>query len=452
MWPLRTIFYFCFFWVGCVIAVVNPIWGVVNYLIAYQTHPPSTWWGKPLVDLGFRFSMLAIGFTIVGLFFGRKHVPRTNPAISLWEVGVVALVLIGALNILLGVGYDDSAQFAFEKFWKLQVFVLILARLASTRKNLLMVIWTIVGGSLYLGWEAFNAPLWRFTLGRLDAFGGSDISTSSGASAHLAAMLPLSVVAFMIAHHWKWKLFAALSAVFSFNALILCRTRSAFIGLIAGVVVAALMAPQMRRVRVYVLLLIGAAVGYQLTDVHYWERMATMTDKTVMDADPAVVARADVWAASLQMLNDYPTGVGLGNFANVIGQYDARYVRRSPHNTIISCFCELGVVGGTIFMAMVIGSLYLLFRSSRLAHLTDQPLETKLLAYGMLMSLVVYFVAALGTERFSCESFWWVLVFPLCLYRVVTREAYGFAEAPALDPLVEPVDVGVPVRPWPQGT
>jgi len=451
MWPLRTIFYFCFFWVGCVVSVVNPVWGVVNYLIAYQTHPPSTWWGKPLVDLGVRFSMLAIGFTVVGLFFGRRHVPKTRPAVSFWEVGVILLVLIGALNILLGVGFDDSAKFAFEKFWKLQVFVLILARLATTRANLLLVLWTIVGGSLYLGWEAFTAPLWRFTLGRLDTFGGSDISTSSGAAAHLAGMLPLACVAFLIARHWGWKLLAALSAVFSFNAIILCRTRSAFLGLLAGAVVALLMAPRMRRFRVYAVLVVGGALGFRLTDVNYWNRMETLTDKAALDADPAVTGRADLWEASSRILRDHPTGVGLGNFTNVIGHYDARYWRRSPHNTIIMCFCELGVVGGAVFLTLLAGSLYLLYRAARLAHLSERPLETSLLAYGMLVSLVVYFVAALGTERFSCESFWWVLVFPLCLYRVTTREAFGFAEAPAEDPLGETVEHGVPIRSPAQG-
>lgn len=434
MWPLKTILYFLVFWLGCVAALVNPIWGVANYMIAYQTHPPTTWWGRPLVDIGLRFSMLAAVFTIIGLFLGRKHVPATKPVVSLWEAGVLALVAVGALNIFLGFGYDASAQYAFEKFWKLQVFVLILARLATTRKNLHLVLWTIVAGSLYLGYEAFTAPRWRFTLGRLDAFGGSDISTSSGASAHLASMLPLIGVAFLIAKHWKWRLFAAFAGVFSFNAVILCRTRSAFIALVCGIVAAVLMAPKARRFRIYVLLLIGGAIGYRLTDTHYWTRMATLTDAQARQTDPAVVGRGDVWRVSVRILADHPTGVGLGNFANVIGHYDQRYWRRSSHNTVVMCFCELGIVGGAIFFALVAGSLFLLYRSARLAHLTTAPLETKLMAYGMLTALVTYFIAALGTERFSCESFWWVLVFPLCLHRVVAREVRASAKATATQP------------------
>jgi len=437
MWPLKTILYFVLFWTGCVASLANPIWGVVNYMLAYQLHPPSTWWGKPLVDIGLRFSMLAVGFTIVGLFFGRKRTaPHRVQAFSLWELGVVVLIVLGALNILLGIGYGPTAQYAFEKFWKLQVFVLILARLVVSRVNLRLVIWTVVVGSLYLGYEAFSAPAWRFTLGRLDAFGGSDISTSSGAGAHLAAMIPIAGAAFLMARHWKWKLLAATSALLAFNAVILCRTRSSFLGLMVGGLVAVLLPPKMRRYRIYLVFLVAGIAALRLTDTHYWERMGTLADRDALNADPAVVSRADIWKASGRILADHPTGVGLGNFSRIIGTYDPRYWNRSPHNTLIMCFCELGIFGGAVFLSLIGGSLYFIYRSSRLAEFCDEPLETKLLAYGMLISLVTYFVASLGTERFSCESFWWVLVFPLCLYRVTASEVYARAEEPTLEPAV----------------
>ena len=36
---------------------------------------------------------------------------------------------------------------------------------------------------------------------------------------------------------------------------------------------------------------------------------------------------------------------------------------------------------------------------------------------------MTYFVTSLGTQRFYCESYWWVLVLPLALYRIVRVEA-----------------------------
>ena len=433
MWPLRTIFYFVLFWAGCLTALVNPIWGVVTYLMVYHTHPAVKWWGIPLVQVhGLRFSLLAVGFTIIGLWTGRKNVPRTRPILSLWELGVLGLLALAFINLLLGAAYGPGAQYALEKFWKLQVFVFILARLATTRRNLKLVIWALVGGSFYLGYDAFTAPGHMFLLGRLENFGGPDTTTSSGASAHLAALLPIVGIAFLAARQWRWKLAAAVAGALSFNAIVLCRTRSAFVGLIAGAAAAVLMAPRAKRYRIHLLLVLGGVLAFALTDTHYWERMTTLTSKQRVTADEAIMTRWDIWKASGRILADHPMGVGLGNFAAVIGDYDERYERRSPHNTVIMAFCELGILGGLLFLALCLGSVRLLFRCSKLAALTDNPLETKLMAYGLLVSLVTYFVAGLGTERFSCESFWWILVLPLCLHRMVTREAAARAEVPEL--------------------
>ena len=312
------------------------------------------------------------------------------------------------------------------------MFVLILARLATTRENLKLVIWTLVAGSCYLGYDAYTASYRSFLLGRLEAFGGPDISTSSGAAAHLTAMLPIIGVAFLIAKKWKWKAEAALCGAETVNAIVLCRTRSAFLALLVGMVTAVLMAPRARRYRIHALLVIGVLLASALTDPNYWNRMGTMTRGETLEKDGAVVARLDIMKASWHLLADHPMGVGRGNFSVTIGKYDPRYRNRSPHNTLIMAFCELGIMGGLIFLALCIQSARMLFRCTKLAHLTDHPIETQLIAYGFLIALVSYFVAGLGTERFSCESFWWVLVFPMCLYRVVTREVAARAEAPAL--------------------
>ncbi len=422
--------YFLMFWTGCAAALLDPIWGVANYMIAYQVHPPMRWWGEPLVAIGMRFSWLAMVFILLGVLFTRRRAPAIRPAISLWELGICGLVFLGALNTLTGIGFTGNAVYAFEKFWKMLVFVVVLGRLATTRENLKIVIWTIVLGSLYVGYDAYTASAWRFSLGRLDVFGGPDMSTSSGASAHFAAMLPIIGIAFLIAKKWRWKLLAAVAGGFTVNAIILCRTRSAFIGLVIGTLVALVMAPRARRYRIHLCIAIGVLVMSGLTDTHYRNRMATLTSPNTLEDDPSVVGRSKIWKASLQVIRDYPTGVGLGNFSRIIGHYNVHYWGRSSHSTIITCFVELGILGGILFLLIMAESVRLLLRSARKAHLSDDPLETKLICYGLLVSLVTYVVAGLGTERILCESHWWVLVFPLCLYRVVTGEATHHVEAP----------------------
>ncbi len=432
MWPLKTTLYFVLFWVACAMALVNPIWGLVNYMMTYQVNPGNAWWGIPLQNLGMRFSMLAAVFTVLGLFFGRKRVPSVRPVISFWEVGVVVLLVFAGVNLIIGYGYNMWSAYAFEKFWKMLLFVVILGRLATTRHNLRLVLWTLVAGSLYVGYDAFSAPRSAFWLGRLERIGGPDFYTTSGTAAHCAAMLPLIGIAFLISKHWKWRALAAVSGAFTFNAIILCRTRSAFIGLVCGVLAAFLAAPRVRRWRIHGLLLASGLVAFSLTDNHFWDRMSTLTDRDLLATDAAAVARSEIWVVSVRIIRDHPLGIGPGNFPRVIGTYDPRFYKRSAHNTVIVCFTELGIQGGVVFLLMVIGSLEMLRRSAMLAEATENPVETKLIAYGLLTAFITYFVTGLGTERFYCESFWWVLAMPLCLHRLVVREVAASVPVPEL--------------------
>lgn len=422
MWPLRSITYFLVFWTACAAALINPIWGVINYMFVYQANPTATWWGKPMNDMGMRFSLIAAGFTIVGLFTGRKHVPDVRPIISFWEVGAIVLILIGAMNLVIGVGYTQAAAFEFEKFWKVMLFVMILTRLASTRRNLGLIIWTLVLGSMYLGYDAYTAPAHAFVEGRLDKVGGPDINTTSGAAAHLVSMLPIIGIAFLTFPGMWQKGVIALSGALVVNAVILCRTRSAFIGFACGAVAALLLTPKARRFTIYGLFILGGMSSYALTDNYFWERMATLLDPNLVETDQATAVRKEIWQASLRIIADYPQGIGPGNFTQIIGEYDPRHYRRSTHNSLVVCFVELGIHGGIIFLTMAAGSMFLLYKSVKLASRTHDPIGTKIYAYGFIVSFITYFVTALGTQRFYCESFWWVMSLPLCLHRVVRRE------------------------------
>jgi O-antigen ligase len=245
-------------------------------------------------------------------------------------------------------------------------------------------------------------------------------------------MLPIIGVAFLTAKRWRWKVVAALAGGFVVNSIILCRTRSAFLGLLVGALVAFLLAPRARRYRVHGLLIAGALIAFTLTDGKFWDRMSTLSSREALAGDAAAETRFAIWRTSYDILADHPYGIGLGNFPRVIGMYEWSLHKRAAHNTLILAFVELGVHGGLVFLALFAGSLWLAYRCSRLAYLTDHPLETKLTAYGMIVSCITYFVTGLGTERFMCESFWWVLVLPLCLHRVVLHEAREHQEIPAL--------------------
>lgn len=424
MWPIKTILFFALFSCGCVLSLFNPLWGVLNYMLVYQTNPTDTWWGKPLVEVGIRFSLLTSLCVLTGLALGARQLPRIERGFSTWEAGLIIMVVIAGATRAFGIGTDPQASaYAFEKLWKMFVFVLILTRVAASRRNFRYVLWIIVIGMLYLGWDAYTANPDNFVHGRLEEIGGADFSTTSGAAAHTVAMLPLIGAVFLTTRSWYARVVSVLAGGLAMNTFILCRTRSAFLGLLAGAVVAGVLAPRSRRHRIHGLLIVGALAAFSLTDNHFWDRIATLTDRQALDQDLATVNRREIWKISARVVADHPFGIGPGNAPTVIGLYDARYWRRSTHNTLVVAFVEFGVAGGMLFVTMASLSLWYLRKAKSLADQTHKPLETKIYAYALLVSLVTYLVTGLGTERFYCESFWWVMALPLILYRFAATEA-----------------------------
>ena len=112
--------------------------------MVYTINPPATWWVQPLCDAGMRFSMFAAAFTIIGLFTGRKNVPDVRPVFSLWELGVFCLIGVAALNLVIGIDHGPGTMYAFDKFWKVTLFVLTPARLAPQPRHLHPGVWTRV--------------------------------------------------------------------------------------------------------------------------------------------------------------------------------------------------------------------------------------------------------------------------------------------------------------------
>jgi O-antigen ligase len=422
MWPLRTMAFFAVFVVMCALSLVHPLVGIVNYLIIYQMDPTVSWWGVPLATLGIRFSMTAALFLALGMLINWGRLPKVRPTICTWQALLILLVMIAMVSRIIGVEVEDwPTEVIIEKFIKLAIFVLCLTHLVTDRRSFNIVLWTLVCGALILGHDAYTAPPWQFVRGRLNDVGGPDFRASSGLAAHMAAMLPLIGVALLIAKTWKWRVVAILAGGFTVNTIVLCRTRSAFVALLVGAIAAILMAPRLRRPRVYAAILVAAIGSYSLTDQFFWDRMATL-NAGEGEEDAAAALRRQIWATALVIIEDQPLGIGCGNFPRVIGDYNNALKYRGSHNTYLLCCAELGLHGAFVFLTLIITSFVQLYEGRKWAAQSRDPPESMLVLYGIALSIIVFLVASFFTERFYAESFWWVLALPTCYTRAVRRE------------------------------
>lgn len=449
MWPLKTILFLAWFLAACGVSLYYPIVGLVNYVMIYQLMPWGQWWGRPLDDLGIRYSLWAAVAMVIGVVLNwhTRRMPRPHRIFTAWEVVVVLVALVAVIGHV-AIGDDEPIRAVIlDKLCKMIFFVLCLTHIASTRRYVTVVLWALALGTLQLGYDAFTTPPGEFFRGRLEAIGGPDFHHSSGFAAHLAAMLPLLGALCFVTRRWWWRLVPLLSGALAFNAIVLCRTRSAFVGLLAGTVTAVLLVPKSWRWRTYLALAVVLVGAYALTDQGWWNRMSTIRAPEIAEQDAAVTVRYSVWHAGLRMIADHPWGVGTGAFEDRIGEWDPVVRGRAAHNTLLLCCAELGIPGFILFVALIALSLRQLRLTHRLADRSDDPAATRMLVYGFLTSLVVYLVASLFTDRFYTESFWWVLALPVCLHRAVFREVMVDQTAPEFLTLLdeEPGDEWAPV-------
>lgn len=433
MWPIKTCLFFFGFAIACILTLAYPIVGVCNYMLVYLVNPDKMWWGKPLDPLGIRYSLTAGVCLILGMLISSNRVPKLRGFASTWEVLLILFAIIVGISSLIGTGTSDYGMVLLDKSYKMTVFLLCLARMSSNERNFRIVLWTLVVGSLVIGYDAFSAPSDDFANGRLNFVGGPDFRESSGLAAHMAAMLPLIGAVFVITKSWRWRLVAFFAGVLTVNTVVQCRTRSAFVGLMVGAGIAFIMAPRRRRTKVYALLAIaGVGLGL-LADDRFWNRMSTMGDSKRFATDTTIQSRLELWTIAASMFFDHPLGVGVGQFRQTSREYVSdkfehafSQPHRVTHNSYLLCATELGIQGVLVFMAILAVSAHRALRSFRLAEYTRDPHATRMLAYGSLIAVVIYVATSAFTDRLYTESFWWVLSLPICLERALTRQVIAY--------------------------
>ena len=421
---LKTILWAGFFGAMCIAALWSPIWGVVGYVGNYSIGASSQWWNAPLSPLGIRYSLTLAAFTAAGiainwgkLRFGRSLLCRHEKLLLLF-LGIVWLSTIfgpetvGAYTLP---GIDHPSV----KLTKIVIFTLMLTHVVTDLKNLERLLWGLVLGALILGLQAWDTPRRAFESGRLEGVGGPDFGDANYFGAYMAAMLPLIGVQFLRTR-WQGKVLCLISGVFATNAIVLTRSRGAFVGVAAGMVMAGLLAPRRHRAKIIALLLVAGLGGLSLSDPQFLSRMTTIVAPEE-ERDSSAMSRVRLTEAGLRMAADHPFGVGTGNFYQTIGRYIPEYSGKDAHNTYLRCLTEQGIQGFACFVLLIFNGFLLLRNVGKQAANLPPPdnRSLQLLAFGMKVSLVSLLASCLTMSLTYVEFLWWLLLLPVCLQRVL---------------------------------
>ncbi len=422
--PFRSIGFLLYFFGSSLGTLVYPIVGVVCYIILYHVFPQTTWWGMRLNFLGLRYSFIIGVCLIIGMFLNANKLRFGKSALHPVELSLIFVLITMILSGYMGLGWTHHSWVLLDKMAKVFLFTFMLSHVATDRRNLWIVVLTLVMMAWYLGHEAHIAPRGSFAKGRLNGIGGPDFRESSSLAIHLVALLPFIAVAFLQRPLWI-KICAFLAGGYAVNAILLCRARSAFLAAMVAGVMAVWYGPRRYRRWIIFVLILGTIGGITLSDDWFWKRMVTIFT-SAEERDESAQSRLIIWSASWEMIQEHPFGVGIGRFQDHIQRYnpDLILTRRDAHNSFILCLAETGWLGLAAFLASLLVSWLTLIHVQRTAmRRLSEPDFYLMLVFATRLALITYLVSGVFVSRYYAEGFWWFVILPVCLARCVENEA-----------------------------
>lgn len=424
--PLKTLLFVGLFVAACGGAFVSPIWGLLGYVGHYCVGPERQWWHAPVSSLGIRYSLTLAGLTLLGIVmnwgdlrFGRSLLHRHETLLLCFLGAVWFAALLGQETV--GRYSSSGADHPTIKLAKVAIFALMMTHVVTTRRNLDRFFWVLILGAMVLGMQAWSTPYRSFSRGRLERVGGPDFAEANFFAAFMIAMLWIIGVQFLRSN-WKGKILCFLSGGFTANAVVLSRSRSAMVGLVAAGLMAVLTVPKKYRGYVLVGTIIAGSGFLYLTDEQFLNRVSTIT-ATEEERDSSAQSRIVLAKAGLRMWLDHPLGVGPGNFYQNIGRYEPGLAGKDAHNTYVRCLTETGILGFTLFLLLIINAFWTTFQVSRSAHVLppNEENDIRLLAFGVRCALTGVLACCLTISLTYVEFIWWFLMLPVCLDRVANN-------------------------------
>lgn len=414
---------------GLIAALHRPIAGVVLYILVYHLNPEDQWWGESVRAVGLRTSFVAAAATVVGVLVREPRFAFSGRQFTLPVQLTLAFALLATASLAWGPVTTDRSIVQVEKFAKVIYFVLLLVTCVRTPGHFQMAIAAWLAGVAYIGYQA-GGGVGVYSGGRLTGgLGGSDFAESSGLAVHMVASLPLAGAMVFMARRWWTRGVSLLVGAMIVNTIILTRTRNALVGIAALLVIGVISLPRRYRLVGFGAIVAGAVLALQLADAGWWRRMETMTE---LQGDASANARLEYWAAAVAMAADYPLGIGIGKFHQLVMEYvDGLSIERSAHSTFMTCLAELGGPG-LLLLLTILGLTMLrmgrLIRRGRDLEIIDVgPWQAGFHfgwhAMALRTALAGYLACGLFTTRIWAADLWMLIGLGACLDRIARETA-----------------------------
>jgi O-antigen ligase len=323
-----------------------------------------------------------------------------------------------------------------DLFLKVVLVVVLLTHSLSSPRLLRRFTWLIVVAMGYIaarGWIDYAAGE-NLLQGRLQGAVPGLMGNPNDLAMNMVTFLPFAAFAALTPGKPLARLFAAGVTVLMLGTILFAKSRAGFLALaVTGLLI--LLQSGRLRPRLVVLALIGVLVVPPILPQSFWVRVSSIVnaeDDETGSREARLTLFEDGWAAFM----DHPfTGVGAGQFQNY-NPPDRQELWRETHNVPLQVLSELGILGGGVFLWLLISTGRTLFktwqamrprrrlRGESLAEAAFVPHEREWMR-AHLAACVAAFVGWLVSAQFGSIGYHWTLYYVFALivaaHQVLTR-------------------------------
>jgi hypothetical protein len=354
-----------------VLTLRRPAYGFALYLLTFFANPTYWWWGDELpASIEWNYYSGWIFLVAAGLHAlasGKDAAKPDSGWVGLFAVGMVVNATL--VHLVLAPDYAVS----FDSYLLLVKFVLLyfmIVTSARTPRDYRVLIWAIVLGAAYVGFEITVNDRGHFSRGRLEGAGVPGAKMANNLASLFVTAMPLAGGLFFVGTRLE-KVLAALTAPFILNVVLLCSSRGAFLGMAAAAGSFLVAVPgRARKQALYGLALAGIVTFALLGDPEILQRFGTIFVSSEEELDHSAASRLVYWQAGLNMVADHPLGAGGAGFKRA---YASQYLAevgidvnaRSVHNGFINDAAEWGLQGLALHLLFLGSAMWLMLRVAR---------------------------------------------------------------------------------------
>jgi len=407
-----------------ILAFLRPAWGVALYMLTFFAMPPLWWWGDPIAEL--RWSLYGgcalLASVVFSKFFRSPQETGGNGPSGRVLAMIVAAILVNATFVHCALA--ENMQVSAGAYFLLAKFVLLFFLITAavrTRTDFQIVLFSILLGAGYIGYEVTVNDRGRIRSGRLEGVGAPGAEGANELASLMVSILPLTGAVFVAGRTWE-KAAMLVVAPFVLNVVLLCSSRGALLATSISAVLVLVLAPSHIRRKIWFLLMLGGVATWLLLgDVRIVERFLT-TFQSSEERDTSASSRLVYWGAGLRVIADYPLGSGGSGFKTVHGpkylkSLDIHYERRAVHNGYINEACEWGIQGLLLRLALMGGALVCMWKTMICC---DRRFDSFGAAVGctLIAGTVAFLITCLFGDRLDAEWGYWLAAITVCYARV----------------------------------